>query len=75
MQPFFPYLEGDGNYFDNNIENDDDDRFWAPFAALSNYSTDTLIFDSQFHGRARGEEGDRPDPVTSNHATKHTLFF
>ena len=23
----FPNLEGDGNYFDNYIENDDDDRF------------------------------------------------
>ena len=73
---FFRIQEGDCNYFNKYIENDDDDRFWAPFAALSNYSTDTLIFDSQFHGRARGEEGDRPDPaVTSNHATKHTLFF
>ena len=54
---FFPIWEGDCNYFDNYIENDDDDRFWAPFAALSNYSTDTLIFDSQFHGRARERRG------------------
>ena len=46
--------------------------FEPPLRQCSNYSTDTLIFDSQFHARGGRESQNRPDPVTSNHAMQHT---
>ena len=49
---------------------------FEPLLRRSQIIAQTLWYLTVNFTGGRGEEGDRPDPaVTSNHATKHTLFF